>query len=524
MKEQVIKVVNDIREFWGKLGKKTRILIFSGVGIILIFSLLVTFFLNKKEYVVLFRNISKEETVEVMQQLQENNVEYKYQNDGTILIPEKQESLLRMKLAETGHPRTGSGYSLFMDSIDFMTTDYEKRVYEVYQLQERIQDSIKTIDGVNDAIVTINLPEEKSFAWETDKEEASASVKLSLASGRSLTSSQISGIEQLVSTGVKGLKKENVAILDTDGNSLSQDDDMLQTNAMKIKLQIEKEIVKETTSNVKGFLAAVYGPENVQVSSNCKINFDKKISEILKYLPDEESKKGVPQETQNEREIKGPGETTGGVPGTDANAEIPTYPGVTVQGDDIYFKDKNTINYLVSQLKEQIEYNPGSIENLTVAVVINKKTMTDDEQEKVKDLVANSAGIKPENVALHNMEFYDQTSTPAIAENPLEEVPGISRNLLIYGGIGLGAFAILIFIISIILSKRKKKKAALMAAGQAKNMADGEKEYSWTDVQEEIKLQETEEQVIRKQLQEFTKNNPEISAQLIRTLIKGEEQ
>lgn len=523
MKEQIIKVVNDIKEFWGKLSKKTKTFVFSGVGAIIIFSLIVAFFLNKKEYVVLFKDISKEETVEVMQQLQENSVEYKYENDGTILIPKQQESILRMKLAETGHPRTGSGYGLFMDSIDFMTTDYEKRVYEVYQLQERLQDSIRTIDGVRDVIVTINLPEEKSFAWETDKQEASASVKLSLADGKALAQSQVNGIEQLISTSVKGLKQENIAILDTNGNSLSQDEEMLQTNALKIKLQIEKEIVKDTTNNVKGFLAAVYGPENIQVSSNCKINFDKKISEILKYLPDEESKKGVPQETQNEREIKGPGETTGGVPGTDTNAEVPTYPGVTVQGDDIYFRDKNTINYLVSQLKEQIEYNPGNIENLTVAVVINKKTMTDEEQVKVKDLVANSAGIKPENVALHNMEFYNQEATPVIKDNPLEEAGGISREILIYGGIGLGAFAILMFIISIILGKRKKKKAALRAEEEAMK-AQGEKEYSWLDVQEEIKIQETEEQAIRKQLQEFTKSNPEISAQLIRTLIKGEEQ
>jgi flagellar M-ring protein FliF len=36
-------------------------------------------------------------------------------------------------------------------------------------------------------------------------------------------------------------------------------------------------------------------------------------------------------------------------------------------------------------------------------------------------------------------------------------------------------------------------------------------------------VQETPEQVIKKQLKEFTTANPEIAAQLIRTWIKGED-
>ena len=46
----------------------------------------------------------------------------------------------------------------------------KKKVYEIYQLQERLQSSIETIEGVDEAIVTITVPKEKSFAWETDKE------------------------------------------------------------------------------------------------------------------------------------------------------------------------------------------------------------------------------------------------------------------------------------------------------------------------------------------------------------------
>jgi len=523
MNEQIIKMGKNITEFWAKLSKRAKALTIVGITSLIVIALIITLLLNNKEYVVLFNDIDKEETVEVMQQLQENEVDYKYEKDGTILIPEEQENTLRMKLAESGHPRTGSNYDLFTESIDFMTTDYEKKVYEIFQLQERLQGSIETIDGVEESIVTITVPKEKSFAWETDKEEASASVKINLKNGRALTASQTNGILKLICKSVQGLKEENVAILDTDGNSLTINEDMLQTNAIKLKLEIEKEFEKDTVESVTNFLSTMYGPDNVQVSAKCSINFDKKISEMLQYLPDEETKLGTPSDTQNEREIQGPGEAVGGVSGTESNAEVPTYPGVTVEGDDIYFKDTNAINYLVSQLKEQIEHNPGNLEDLTVAVVINKSNMSDEETNKVKDLVAFSAGIEPEKVALHNMAFYDPEAPQVAVTDPLEATSNIMGKLLIYGGIALGVLAILIFIISVIIKKRRKKKLGEAFETAITDDKDS-KDFSWQDVQDDIKLQETKEQVIKKQLKEFTSKNPEIAAQLIRTWIKGDDE
>ncbi|WP_326910449.1 flagellar basal-body MS-ring/collar protein FliF [Sedimentibacter sp. MB31-C6] len=517
MIEQLKNIGKNITEFWSKLSKKNRNLIIGGVTGLIVMALILAFILNNKEYVVLFKNIDQEESVEVLQQLQENKIDYKYNNDGSILIPEEQESILRMQLAQSGHPRTGSNYDVFTQNIDFMTTDYEKRQYEVFQLQERLQDSIKTINGVKEVIVTINLPEDKSFAWETDRSESSASVKLNLVNGKSLTNSQTDGIIQLVCKSVEGLKEENVAIIDTDGNSLKVNDEVLQTNKIKLKLEIEKEFEKEIEKSAFELLSTMYGPENVQVSAKCTINFDKKISEILQYLPDEETKLGVPSDTQNEREIAGPGEVVEGIPGAETNAEVPTYPGVTIEGDDIYFKDSNTINYLVSQLKEQIEYNPGNIDELTVAVAINKASMSDDETDEVRQLVAFSSGVEAEKIALHNMKFYDPDSptVPVAVTDPSEA--NMMSKILIYGGIALALVAILIFIISVIIRKKRKKKAnENVVANQTEN-------FSWDEIQDEIKLQETQEQVMVKQIKEFTNTNPEIASQLIRTWLKGED-
>lgn len=526
MADQIKNIVKSIKDFWVKLSSKSRKIIIGGFAGIVVASLIIALVLNNKEYVVLFSGIDEEETAEVMQQLQENNVDYKYENDGTILIPEEQESTLRMQLAQSGHPRSGTNYDVFTENIDFMTTDYEKRQYEIFQLQERLQSSIMTIEGVEEAIVTISVPEEKNFAWETDNSEPSASVKVNLKSGKTLSASQTDGIMQLVVKSVEGLEEENVAIVDTEGNSLVADSEIKQTNTIKLKLEIEKEFEKETIKNVSEFLAKIYGEENIKVSAKCTINFDKKISEMLQYLPDEETKLGVPGSTQNEREITGPGETVGGVSGAESNAEVPTYPGVVVEGDNIYFKDSNSINYLVSQLKEQIEHNPGEIEQLTVAAVINKASIRDEELTEVKELIAFSAGVSTEDIALHNMLFYDPhaPAEPAISDEANAEQMTI-REILIYGGIALAVLSVLIFILSMVLRKRKKKKEALNSAkSKAEAEAAAAGDFSWQDIQEGIKLQETQEQAIKKQLKEFTTTNPEIAAQLIRTWIKGDEE
>src|SRR5690606_26391997 len=115
-----------------------------------------------------------------------------------------------------------------------------------------------------------------------------------------------------------------------------------------------------------------------------------------------------------------------------------------------YFKDSNSINYLVSQLKEQIEHNPGNIESLTVAAVINRASMRDEELQEIKELIAFAVGMSTDNVAVHNMIFYDpdEPTVPVITPEP-GIIAGLElRDILIYGGIALAVLAILSLILT----------------------------------------------------------------------------
>jgi flagellar biosynthesis/type III secretory pathway M-ring protein FliF/YscJ len=146
--------------------------------------------------------------------------------------------------------------------------------------------------------------------------------------------------------------------------------------------------------------------------------------------------------------------------------------------------------------------------------------MSDKEAGEINQLIAFAAGIGTEDIALSNMVFYDleEPAVPVDATGPFEGIQ--LKELLIYGGIALIAISILLIILILVLRKRKKKRALDNAA--ITSDADSS-EYSWADIQDGIKVQETEEQAIKKQLKDFTKTNPEIVSQLIRTWIKGDE-
>ncbi len=519
MDEQLKNVGKNIIEFWKKLSKKVKITIVAASSALVLGAIVLAFILNKTDYVVLFSNLEETEVSEVMAKLQEKNIEYKYETNGQILVPEKSEALLRMQLAQEGYPRSGLNYDVFSDNIDFMTTDYEKKTYMLFLRQERIQASIKTINGVKDSIVTLNIPDSNNFAWDANREETTASVKINLLPGYTLSKAQIQGIKRLVQTSVTGLKEENLAIIDTEGNDLLSNSDIFQTDTIKLKLEIQKQIQRDIENNIKKLLTRAFGKDNFEVSASCNINLDKKISEHLQYIPDKDSNKGVVRSEDNNVEIVGDGEVTGGVVGTETNSEVPIYPDVTIEGNNIYYKDNSSIEYLVSQIKEQIQHEPGNIENLSIAVIINRDRISEEESEKIKSIVANSAGTIVDNVALHNMKFNDPVIEVFDDNDNLRELT--DREKIIIAVIGGAAFLVLIILMIIISRIRKKRR--LKKEQELLMDAKGVSAETWADLKDEIEVKETKEIVLKKQISEFANTNPEIAAQLIRTWIKGED-
>ena len=279
MNEKIKKYIDPIKKFWGNLTKKTKIILVCVMAGIVLFSIILSAVLNVEPYVVLYPGLDHSEAVEVMTELKTMDVSYKEDN-GTISVPKDKEDSLRMQLSNEGHPKTAPNYDFFTKNISVMSTDYEKKTIEKYQLNTRLEAVIKTIDGIENANVTISLPDDSTYAWDSTASAASASVTVQLADGKSLTAKQINGIKQLVTKSVPNLKIENVALIDTaTGEELSatDSDSSNQVDISKFKLAIEKSYESDVEKSVLSVLTPVFGEGNVQVTAKSVMDVDKKV-------------------------------------------------------------------------------------------------------------------------------------------------------------------------------------------------------------------------------------------------------
>lgn len=537
MNIQIKKYIDPIVNFWGNLTKKKKIIILSVFGGIVLISVIAGILLNVQPYVVLYPGMEHEEAVEVMNELRERNISYKEDN-GTISVPKDKENALRMELANEGHPKTAPNYDFFTKNVDIMSTDFEKKTIEKYQLNQRLEAVIKTLDCIQNANVTISVPDSSGYAWDENAEATTASVTVTLASGKTLESSQVNGIKQLVAKSVPNLKTDDVAVIDTKtGNELSASNGGSQVNISQFKLTIENEYEKDIEKNVLKVLTPVFGENNVKVTAKSIMDVDKKVQEIITYKPSTDNK-GVINESNTQKEQETGGQKTGGAAGTESNTETTTYPGVTVNGDTIYTKDAETYKYLVSQVKEQIQGDAASVQDMTISIVVNKELMSDTQKQEIAKLAAYAAAIKPEKVAVYNSAFPGAVQPANAAASSLPPL----NTILVLGGAALLTLLIVITVAVIVARRRKKKRMSQLAEleGQEnpeeetslKSRLDekgseaqekNEKPIDLKAIEDARAEKASKEEALTKEIQDFSSQNPEIAAQLIRSWLRGDD-
>ncbi len=511
MPEQLKKLIENIKQFWGKISKKMKTVIIVAAIVILVGSLALTIVLNTKSYVPLFSDLTDVETTEIMAALQDLGVAVQLK-DGKIMVPSKEEATIRMQLATEGYPKSGLSYYLIQDSSNILSTDYERQQYKNLQLQERIGASIKTITGVDDAVVTVSIPDENVFYLQ-DSEPTTTSVIIHLKPGVTLTETQILGIQNLISKSVSGLDKQNIALTDGDGNDLVASAESLSGGASKIKLT--REIERDLTTKVRNVLNGPFDPAQYKVSVTANLNTDAVKQESVTYTPSPDGENsGVINQESSSFQIDGGGLVDGGIAGTTGNTDVTTY-AEAIQGEGGLvsgFTEDTT--YSVSSEMTQTEKKEPTIDAVSIAVALDRVELNVVERENLTQLVAFAAGVNPENVTIRNFEFY--------AEEVEIEEPGLFGDLgmvLLIAGISGAALLLILIILLVVLRGRKKKK------GQQKMVAAGDDDGIFADEGPPLPELKPIQAVVddkKEKVKDFAADNPEIVAQLFKSWIKNE--
>jgi flagellar M-ring protein FliF len=107
MAAELDSIKEQLNHYWEKLNstqKRSFIIIASIVVLVIVIS---AFLLGKKEYVVLYSGLDRQEAAEIYTKLNELKAEPKLEGVSTILVPKDKEAELRMSLTMEGYPRSG---------------------------------------------------------------------------------------------------------------------------------------------------------------------------------------------------------------------------------------------------------------------------------------------------------------------------------------------------------------------------------------------------------------------------------
>lgn len=516
------KYVQPVKTWWGSLSPKLKKLIMILAPILLVGMIGLVIWLNYQPYTVLYRNLDMAEAGQIMTSLEEKGIAAKTKDSGTILVPEDQADSLRMQLAMEGYPKSGLNYDFYIDNVDTMSTDSDRRTYKIYQLNNRLQDTIKTISGVKDAIVTVSLPESNGYVLNTGAPTATASVVVTMAGVETLTNAQVNGIKQLVSKGVIGMKAEDVAVIDGNtGEELGGNIDSV-ANRANDRLAIEKEIDKTVEEKVRQLLRPLVAEDDViQVVATSRINTDNTLTQMKTYTPmNEESTTGVTSQENHYLEANDGSILGAGVPGAETNADVPNYPAVDGALEGQNFVNQYQYDYKVNEMLQEIQRGDVVLESLKVSVVIQSSVIDDSSIDDLTELVANTASVDPEDVFIY-MQYTDDSFDTEEDSNIIE----ILRQNWWMIAIAVVILLLIIIFIVILLRRKKQKRMAeeLAAQEEEARLAAEAAKGQLLDIQPELTEEETKQQQIMTQVREFAKEHPDVAAQIIRTWLKGDE-
>lgn len=540
MKEKL----NAVKEYLANLSRKTKIIAVAVLAAIVAGAIIITVVLNHKDYVTLFTNVTEDETTEILAKLQEMQIQYTSDGSGNIKVPVDVADSARAQLAQEGYPKSGFTYDVFTNNAGGMTTDMEKQTYLLYDLQNRIGATVRLFDGVKDAKVTIALGEESKYVL-TDEEAASkassASVVAIMKDGGSPTARQALGIQRLVAQSVPNMKLENVTVLDGNGIIVSDTDGT--TSSGEDGQALSKLIEAQLAQKVIHVLEPFYGEDNIRVSAKGTVNMEKIIRESTTYTTpekiDEEDKTGILSKDTGSRESGGDGAGANGVVGTETNSDISQYTANANQSGNGYASESWTRDYLVNQIKEQGEIDTGVLQDVTVSVAINGRTLGDLTTNKIQDLVGNAVGIAPEDridkITIANAPFYADEGPQN--RSTMEMITETLKDNLLFVIIGVIVLLLLLLTLFIVLKKRKKKQEEAeeellevvpeevpegeLAEGETEGEG-GEEDDSLSP--ELLNLQNERSQELRERVRAFADENPELSAQMLKNWLRGGDE
>ena len=392
--------------------------------------------------VPLFTDLTTEDAAGITEALTAQGVAYELADGGTsVLVPQTDVYDLRVSLSAEGLPAGDNkvGYAL-LDNQPMTTTDFAQRTNYQRALQDELAKTIESIDGVDQAVVHVVIPEEDLFS--DDDKRPTASVLVKTGTDTTLNGQQVQAVVNLVASSVEGLVPTEVTLADDKGNVLSAPgEDGSAMVAGDTRSQQTRAFEDEMASKVEDMLTNVVGAGGAAVQVRADLNFDS-----TKTIREDFDKKGVPLSKTKTSEVYTGGATAGagGVMGIDGQPAA-----IEGTGTDYKKRDSGT-DFAVGKTTQEITSAPGAVERLSVAVLLDETAPADFGTGEIEQLVAAATGFdqrRGDTLEVSRMAF--DSSADTAAQEELEKAAAAEKSAQT---MNLIRTAVVVFVILLVLA------------------------------------------------------------------------
>ncbi len=514
---------------------------------------------KQPDYRTLFSNLSDQDGGAIVTQLTQMNVPYRFSdNGGALEVPADKVHELRLRLAQQGLPKGGAvGFEL-LDQEKFGISQFSEQVNYQRALEGELARTIETLGPLKSARVHLAMPKPTLFVRE--QKAPSASVTVNLQPGRALDEGQISAVVHLVSSAVAGLPPGNVTLVDQMGRLLTKSN----TSARDLndaQLKYATDVENRVQSRIEAILGPIVGTSNVHAQVTAQIDFADKEQTEEQYRPNGDAAQAVMRSRQVNENLQVGGPNPGGVPGALSNQPAPantapiTTPAQNQQNGQQGAQQQQTntaanagprtssrnetTNYEVDRTIRHTKMNTGDVQRLSVAVVVNYKTLPDgkplpltaEQMKQIEDLTREAMGYSEKrgdtlNVVNSPFSAVDDTSG---------ELPFWQKQAFMELLIEIGRW-LLVVIVAWLLWRKAVRPQLVRRAEETKALKEQSLLREENKEAVEVRLSKDEQmqqrranqrmgaEVMSQRIREMSDNDPRVVALVIRQWMSTENE
>lgn len=387
------------------MARRTQVILAGGLGLALLWG--VYSWAAAPSWVPAFRDLDLQDAARLNARLEEQGIPTRWERGGSeIQVPADQLVEARIQLADDMPNAGRPGFEIF-DGQSWGMTDFVQRVNYRRALEGELERTIEGMAGVESAKVHLAIQEMSAFRRAGDRSEAS--VVLTLRRGMEATGSMVRGITYLIASSVDRITSEHVTVVDGAGTVLSasyESDSGAALNARQLELQ--RDVERHLEAKAGPLLDRVVGRGNAVVRVAAALNMDQLERTTAAVDPEASA---IVQEDR---------------------AEI-----IPQEGSTGAASAQTSTSFQSTQSIEQFAQRPGSIDRLTVSVLLNGRPVDNNgtvtfealaaaELQQIEQMVRGAVGFnatRGDDISVVNIPF---TTDPALVIPP----PGIVQRVL----------------------------------------------------------------------------------------------